>query len=158
MDGDDREAMQWAENHTAPESEFVVLSDAAEWFPYYTDRTILVGPWGVEWKSPDRYYGQLSAFKNASTCENATCVTAEMESVGASPDYLYVPRGTYTVRGLEEDDTRELRASLAKSQRYERVYRNDGVVVYRVTSDTVSAPETENLDGTKLRRTTLSSG
>ncbi|WP_233512099.1 glycosyltransferase family 39 protein [Haloferax sp. Atlit-12N] len=135
VDDDDREAMEWARNDTDANASFVVLSDAAELFPHYAKRTMLVGPWGVEWKNPDRYYDQISAFKTASTCENATCVTASMASVDASPDYLYVPRGTYTVRGLEEDGTERLRASLADSPRYRRVYGNDGVVVYEVVSD-----------------------
>ncbi|WP_396613819.1 ArnT family glycosyltransferase (plasmid) [Haloferax sp. S1W] len=154
MDDDDREAMQWAAEHTSSGAEFVVLSDAAEWFPYYTDRTILVGPWGVEWKSPDQYYEQISTFKTLSTCENASCVTKSMESVGASPDYLYVPKGTYTVRGLEENGTEKLRASLAESNRYEQVYQNDGVVVYRVSNSTRSEPSV--LGGTKPDKATLS--
>ncbi|WP_225316454.1 MULTISPECIES: glycosyltransferase family 39 protein [Haloferax] len=145
FDDDDRQAMKWAANHTEANASFVVLSDAAEWFPYYTKRTILVGPWGVEWVSPDQYYSQLSAFKSVSTCENASCVSESMESVGASPDYLYVPIGTYTVRGLEEDRTEQLRMSLDDSNRYRRVYGNEGVVVYRIVKpeNSTSKPDSE---------------
>ncbi|CQR53011.1 MULTISPECIES: ArnT family glycosyltransferase [Haloferax] len=158
IDADDREAMEWASNNTDEDASFVVLSDAAELFPHYAERSILVGPWGVEWKSPDRYYDQISAFKTASTCGNATCVTESMESVDASPDYLYVPRGTYTVRGLQEDGTERLRRSLADSHRYERVYGNDGVVVYAVEPSDTDSPtaETAGLSDAKRRRPGLS--
>ncbi|WP_082682174.1 ArnT family glycosyltransferase [Haloferax profundi] len=132
FDDDDRRAMEWAANHTDGDATFVVLSDAAEWFPHYTKREILVGPWGVEWVSPESYYDQLSAFKEGSSCKNESCLIESMTSVGASPEYLYVPVGTYTIRGLEADGTRELRASLAESNRYRRVYGNRGVVIYRI--------------------------
>ncbi|WP_411969001.1 ArnT family glycosyltransferase [Haloferax sp. YSSS75] len=156
MDDDDREAMQWAEANTAPNATFVVLSDAAEWFPYYTDRSILVGPWGAEWESPEQYYDQLSAFKNSSTCENASCVSRSMASVGAEPDYLYVPRGAYTVRGIEEDGIARLHASLEESPGYVQLYHNDGVVVYRVTSAAVTDTETNTPNASQIRNESLS--
>ncbi|WP_416841711.1 ArnT family glycosyltransferase [Haloferax sp. DFSO52] len=157
MDDDDREAMQWAEANTGPNATFVVLSDAAEWFPYYTNRSILVGPWGAEWESPEQYYDQLSAFKNGSSCENASCVSKSMASVGATPDYLYVPKGNYTIRGVEaENGTAQLHASLEESPGYVRIYQNEGVVVYRVTSAAFPARETTALDVSKIRRGRLS--
>ena len=157
MDDDDREAMQWVETNTDSNASFVVLSDAAEWFPYYTDRSILVGPWGAEWESPERYYDQLSAFKNGSTCENASCVSNSMDTVGASPDYLYVPKGDYTVRGVVVDNgTEQLHASLEASPGYVRMYQNEGVVVYRVTSAAVSDAETNTLGVSKVRQRRLS--
>jgi hypothetical protein len=132
MDDDDREAMAWAAAETAPDASFVVLGDAAEWFPYYTKRPLLIGPWGVEWKSPQQYYAQLDHFKTVSTCDSAACVSDQLAAADVAPDYVYVPTDEYTVRGLEADDTAALRRSMAASDGFDRVYRNDGVAVFRV--------------------------
>lgn len=136
VDDDDREAMDWAATHTAPDDSFVVLGDAAEWFPHYAERPLLVGPWGVEWESPDQYYTQIERFEGASECSDAACLDGVLAADDNPPDYVYVPRGDYTVRGLEHEGTAELRHTMVASDRYERVYRNDGVVVFRVTPRT----------------------
>jgi hypothetical protein len=135
----DADAMAWAVTNTAPSSEFVVLGDAAEWFPLLTNRTILVGPWGVEWRSPDRYQRQLSLFKTLSTCDSERCVTANLRRANLCPDYLYVPKGSYTVRGLHRRNTTELRQALTRSDRFRLVYGNAGAAVYRVDYDSGAA-------------------
>jgi hypothetical protein len=132
MDDADREAMDWAANNTAPDDSFVVMGDAAEWFPYYTERPLLVGPWGVEWKSPDQYYTQIERFTEVSECSDVACLNGVLAAGDRAPDYVYVPRGDYTIRGLESEDTERLRHTMVASDRYERVYRNEGVVVFRV--------------------------
>lgn len=128
----DATAMSWVVTNTAPSTDFVVLGDAAEWFPLLTNRTILVGPWGVEWRSPDRYQRQLSLFRTLSTCDSEACVTENLSRSNLRPDYLYVPKGTYTVRGMHRQNTTELRQSLTRSDRYRLVYENAGVAIYRV--------------------------
>ncbi|MFC5367575.1 hypothetical protein [Salinirubrum litoreum] len=136
VDDDDREAMDWVATHTAADESFVVLGDAAEWFPYYAERPLLVGPWGVEWESPDQYYTQIERFERASECADAACLDGVLAADDNPPDYVYVPRGHYTVRGLEHEGTAALRHTMVASSRYERVYRNEGVVVFRVTPRT----------------------
>jgi hypothetical protein len=140
LDGHDRDAMAWAASETAPDDSFVVLGDAAEWFPYYTDRPMLVGPWGVEWVSPRQYYAQLDHYRSLSTCDSAGCVSDGLAAADVSPTYVYVPSGDYTVRGLEVDGTATLRRSMAASNRYRRVYGNDGVTVFRVVDGTPRRP------------------
>ena len=135
VDAADREAMSWVANGTEPDAAFVVLGDAAEWFPLFADRTILVGPWGVEWTTPERYEHQLSLYRTVSECDSARCLTAALSSHGVDPDYVYVPRGEYTVRGFEENGTRELHRTLRRSGAYVRVFENEGVVVYRQADD-----------------------
>ncbi|MEA5386239.1 hypothetical protein VB779_03385 [Haloarculaceae archaeon H-GB11] len=94
LDAEAVEAMEWAATDTRDDATFVVLGDAAEWFPALTERTILVGPWGVEWQGSGPYYDQLDAFVNASECRTADCVISEATAVGQTPDYVYVPRGS----------------------------------------------------------------
>jgi len=57
-----------------------------------------------------------------------------MASVDARPDYVYLPRGAYTVRGDRQWADGSLRQSFENSARYEPVFRNDGVVVFRRVS------------------------
>ncbi|QLG29263.1 glycosyltransferase family 39 protein [Halorarum halophilum] len=135
VDDDDVAAMEWAAAETEPDSTFVVLGDAAEWFPAVADRTILVAPWGSEWRTPETYARHLGAFKNASACGTAGCLDASLAPVDPDPDYLYVPRGGYTVRGFRYVQFGTLERSLELTGRYERVYANDGVVIYRVRDD-----------------------
>jgi len=127
----DTEAMDWAATETRPDATFVVFSDAAEWFPIRSDRTILVSPWGAEWRGPDTYGAHLTAFVNGSECANRSCAEAAMARVDADPDYVYVPKGEYTVRGDYQYANGTLGASFAESPRYERAFENEGVVVFR---------------------------
>lgn len=132
VDDDDVSAMTWAATETAPGDSFVVVGDAAEWFPYYTDRSILVGPWGIEWVSSARYYEQLDHVRRLGACTDADCLSDALAAADVSPTYVYVPTGPYTVRGLEREGASALAASLVDSDRFRRVYANDGVSVFRV--------------------------
>ena len=138
MDASDDEAMQWVKVNTPADAEFVVLGDQAEWFPLLTDRPIQVGPWGVEWTSPARYQAQLSLFRDSSTCATANCLTRTL-SGEASPEYVYVPKGTYTVRGFEYVQSPAMRHTLVASQRYRLAFENDGVMIFRLTDDATNA-------------------
>ncbi|NHX36185.1 MULTISPECIES: glycosyltransferase family 39 protein [Halolamina] len=131
LDEEDTEAMAWAAAETPPDATFVVLGDAAEWVPALADRTILIGPWGVEWYGPDAYETQLETFEALSQCDGVDCVEHELAGVGADPDYVYLPKGAYTVRGQPEVTFGSLDRSFAASPDWERAYENDGVVVYR---------------------------
>ncbi|QLG63594.1 glycosyltransferase family 39 protein [Halorarum salinum] len=138
VDDDDVEAMEWAAAETEPDATFVVLGDAAEWFPAVADRTILVAPWGAEWRTPETYEQHLGAFENASACGTAACLDYHLSAVEPEPrpDYLYVPRGGYTIRGSRTVQFGTLERSLEHAGGYERAYANDGVVVYRVVNGT----------------------
>jgi hypothetical protein len=135
MDAADREAMAWARAETPRSAEFVVLGDAAEWFPLFAERTILVGPWGVEWERPAAFRRQLALYEGVSVCRDAQCVTRSLREAGVEPDYVYVPKGEYTVRGVVQEQAAGMHPSLAAADRYELVYENRGVAVYRVGAD-----------------------
>lgn len=132
IDDEDMEAMEWVYLNTRPDATFVALGDAAEWFPLLTDRTIAVGPWGVEWKTPDKYRRQLGLFWFLSTCHNEDCLSAVMDRRNVQPDYVYVPKGQYTVRGFAQNQPEKMRASLLGSEEYRLVYENEGVMVFEV--------------------------
>lgn len=133
IDDADVAAMAWARTETDETATFVVLGDAAEWFPLLADRTILVGPWGVEWRGPAAYDRHLETYRTISDCQTTACIERELAVVGAEPTYLSVPTDAYTVRGHRRSPS-DLPTALTGSDRYERVFRNDGVAVFRRSS------------------------
>jgi hypothetical protein len=147
MDEADREAMRWTATHTDEDARFVVLGDAAEWFPLFTDRSILIGYWGVEWTSPAEFEHQVETYETVSACDSAACVSGVLHGADVSPDYVYVPKGEYTIRGQEADTGGTLHRSLEASPRYDPVHENEGVVLFRVRESVPS-------DRAKLRRAT----
>jgi hypothetical protein len=132
LDDEDMAAMEWIYYNTRPDATFVALGDAAEWFPLLTDRTIAVGPWGVEWKTPQKYRHQLGLFWFLSTCNDEECLSAIMDRRNVEPNYVYVPKGEYTVRGFTQTQPPEMRASLLGNENYRLVYENEGVMVFEV--------------------------
>ena len=132
IDQEDMAAMSWVQSETSPDATFVVIGDGAEWFPYFTNRTILVGLWGVEWKSPREYQHQKNAFKSISNCDTAHCLTNTLRSNRHDPTYLYIPKGRYTVRSIPNIQSNHMRRSLEQSNQYEIKYENAGVLIVRV--------------------------
>lgn len=133
LDDEAVDALAWAATEPPEDATFVVLGDAAEWFPALTDRTILVGPWGVEWEDAGRFDRQLDTYDAISACRHVSCVEDTAATVGAAPDYVYVPKGQYTIRGEHAVQSGALEGSFDRSARWVRAFENDGVVVYRRT-------------------------
>jgi len=148
IDDADREAMSWARSHTDPDARFVVLGDAAEWFPYFADRTLLVGPWGVEWQSADRYRRQLELYRRLATCQGEPCVTGILQRADVRPGYLYVSKGEYTVRGFVHERSERMRRTLVASDRYEVRFENEGAMIVRVVSPGARADPDRRLAAT----------
>lgn len=133
VDGNDIEAMEWAASETPPDAEFVVLGDAAEWFPYVAERTELTVWWGVEWTTPEQYEHQRALHDDLTACDDEACITETLEEYDLDPDYVYVPNGEYTAGSGVQTQDEAMRETMVESERYELVYENDGAMVYRVT-------------------------
>ena len=129
---DDVAAMAWIETNTPPDARFVVLGDAAEWFPYVTHRTMVLSPWGAEWEGPDAFRRHRDQYDTMAACRTATCVTNGLREENLDPDYLYLQTGHYTVRRMPHYRGPETKRSFVESNRYEVVFENDGGFVVRV--------------------------
>ncbi|WP_224333868.1 ArnT family glycosyltransferase [Haloprofundus halobius] len=134
VDDDDVAAMEWVGEETPEDATFVVVGDAAEWFPDVSKRTMTVGLWGVEWEGAETYAEQKDLYRSISECPDADCVSETLDDADVTPDYLYVPKGTYVLRGKRTDGGDDLVWSLMGADGYEEVYENDGVVIFRVES------------------------
>ncbi|WP_266080438.1 hypothetical protein [Haladaptatus caseinilyticus] len=129
----DVKAMAWAESNTDTSAEFVVLGDAAEWFPQQTDRTMLVGPWGVEWKGHQQYREQLRQFRRLSRCHSSNCLTVRLMQFGVHPDYVYIPKGVYTIRGMQRHQPDRMIPTMMRSPQYQLAFENEEVAIFRLT-------------------------
>lgn len=135
IDGDDVEAAEWIRSETPADASFVVIGDAAEWFPLLADRTSLVAARGSEWDGAVPYERQRQLRADLSECLSAACVSETLAGAGLSPDYIYLPRDGYVEpihRTLAPLRWSLLRTDFERSQEYEVVYRNDEVAVVRV--------------------------
>lgn len=141
IDEEDATAMKWVDEELSADAEFVVLGDSAEWFPYLANRTILVGPWGVEWTSPAEYQHHLQTYRRLSRCYTEKCLSKQLHQTNVRPDYVYVPKDTYTVRGFKTNQRPRMRRSLVRSDDYRLVHENRGVLIFEVItrqSDAIS--------------------
>lgn len=132
-------AAEWITNNTSRSDSFVVLGDAAEWVPYYTERTILISPWGAEWTSTARYYQEYELFRDTSTCTDVDCLQVRLGVAELDPDYVYVPTKRHTVHSEEYSGRIDLVRSMTVSDRYELVYENDGVAIFEVNNSTAKS-------------------
>jgi hypothetical protein len=159
VDGGDVAAMEWVAENTDSSAEFVVQGDAAEWFPQQTGRTILVGPWGVEWRGSEAYRDQLRQFRHLSECHTAWCLTAELQRASVHPDYVYVPKGGYTVRGMHRSQGASMTESMLVSSQYRLAFENSDVAVFRVaegwrtTGPPATGPFPTRVEGTRTAGT-----
>ncbi|WP_231186618.1 glycosyltransferase family 39 protein [Haladaptatus sp. DYF46] len=131
MNEDDERAMEWVTRNTPRSARFVVLGDAAEWFPAFTHRTSLVSPWGVEWRGKERFERQKELYDTISACGNATCLSRKLATENVRPDYVYVPKGRYTIRRDDRVQSAAMRRTLVESEEYRLAYENDGVMIFR---------------------------
>lgn len=139
VDNADLQAMSWIKNNTSSSADFVVLGDAAEWVPYYTERTVLVSPWGAEWTSTAGYYEEYELYRDLSSCSNVDCLRVLLGVAERQPDYLYISSDVYTVHGEESSPQRDLINSMTASDRYELQYKNRGVAVFNVNDQSQNA-------------------
>lgn len=145
VDDDDLRAAEWIKNETAPEETFVVLSDAAEWIPYYSERTVILSPWGAEWTTTSGYYTEYELFRDLASCSDVNCLNVLFGLSDRHPDYVYVPRDVYTVHGDEHSPKPGLLHSMNASKKYSIAYKNRGVAVFELTeTDTNGSNATSN--------------
>ncbi len=123
FDDDDREAMAWANDSTLPDSHFMVVGNQAEWFPYFSDRTSVVGEWGAEWKRGE-FRKQQDMFNDMVACGHklVDCIEQIRDDNNLPVDYVYLPK---------TDDTISLRHSIGESANWQLAYENSGVIVFR---------------------------
>jgi hypothetical protein len=114
---------EWFKTNSVPASSYVFLSDdhnLAEWMPFLTNRTTLVGHWGSEWNNT--YDRDLAIFDRVGQCsrqESLDCLDTVFGNNKLNPAYLISLRSQA-----------KLNNQLLKSRKWQQVFENDQFVVY----------------------------
>jgi hypothetical protein len=119
LDEKDIAALEWTNEHTASNATFVVRNPSVtEWFPYYTERTVLTTRYGVEWFGPERAEQYRKEADAITSCLDVPCIDKRLTEYNLDPDYL-------VVRQYLADSVRD-------HPHYTIVFENGGMVVATV--------------------------
>lgn len=139
----EREAMRWIKDNTPRDSQFVVLDSAItwgadrsnEWFPVFSERKSLTTVQGSEWL-PDRQFekskNQYYELKNCLT-DGIACLESWSRQNEVDYSHVYItrsdcaPNSGYCLIPVE--------FALRESQKYEKVFENDIILVYKKTDE-----------------------
>ena len=96
---EDRVALSWVKENTAPESSFAVITNnfwsidsASEWFPVLTDRKSVATVQGTEWLGGDSYATSKKKAINLQDCvdQSPMCIDTWAQEYNQEFDYLYL--------------------------------------------------------------------
>jgi hypothetical protein len=130
VDDDDRSAIEWVQTNTDSDSRWLVTGKVYEWFPYLSDRTIVVTPLGAEWLGDRGFSRQREAYADLFWCESPECFQSGLDRHGLRPDYLYFKTGGPRAVADRERVVTGYRAS----DDWKQVYSNSTVVIFERNS------------------------
>jgi len=131
VDQDDLDSMQYLQQSTPEDATVAAIGNNAEWIPYLTNRTILFGPWGMEWYGHDRFKTEMQQYSRLSTCPTASCISTVLNETGSNPDFIFVSN-TGGIWGSGKTHPVSLSETMNQSENYRLVYSNDGSWIYQV--------------------------
>jgi hypothetical protein len=150
FDEPDLRLASWMNEHTAPTARLLVVprrhppesdrySDAVEWLPYLTKRTVVVAPWGWEWLGSVKRQSQLLfAEMRCRDRQSLACLEDVMREAYAAPDHLLVQ---------DQPSLPGLRGELERSTRWVSVFDDGASVVWRRVSAGEGAAEGGDTSG-----------
>jgi hypothetical protein len=130
---DERDAMRWVANNTAPTSRFFVVPEegwpadrVGEWFPVLARRQSVATVQGTEWL-PDSGFARYSTlFNNARACgaKDVNCVEGWSRKSGVAFSHVFIPKAP------GGPCCRELRSTLRADARYQLVFDGPGAEIF----------------------------
>jgi hypothetical protein len=135
MSADQREAMTWVRDNTAPEAITVTLAsadwgsdDLSEWFPALSERRTATAAQGLEWIADTRDAHQAAEDRLA-TCKAAA------DPAACVADWITAElAGDVVVVYVDRASDPELAASLEREQGYRRLFENAAGTVLALAS------------------------
>jgi hypothetical protein len=129
-----RDAMNWIQSNTPPDSRFIVLTGSGdpfsdpilEWFPTFASRTSQNTIQGKEWLLGSGFMPFLSQIEILQSCLNdaPSCVENWATANNISFDYIYIEKSTdRSIPGL-------LLYELQQDPEYNQIYTNADVVIF----------------------------
>jgi hypothetical protein len=132
----DRAAMQWARDHTTPDSTFAIISgdynpftdEVSEWFPALSGRQSVATLQGFEWLGYDRYFKQWDNFDYLQACQDVYCLDSWMASSRLPAKYVYIVKGCCS----------EVEHSLRSARNYTLQYSGPNAAIYLRKGDALT--------------------
>ena len=136
---EERDAMHWVAENTAPSSRFLVVTSdrwgidrTSEWFPALAERISIATPQGSEWLpnfSPRTH--RANALQECAA-KDAACLEEWAQEWEVTFTHVYVSkRSANSEVPADVDPCWRLRHSLLADPHYEMLYDNPGATVYR---------------------------
>lgn len=124
-----QETMLWVEQHTAPGSEFLIMTGNSgimtdpmqEWFPALAGRNSRTTLQGMEWTLGETFFPRLGQLAALQGCQEIQCVENWSDKTGLSYTHLLVERN---------DGTAPLLQSLSTDPGYRLLYENKSYLVF----------------------------
>ncbi len=144
----EREAMAWVRDSTAPTSTFVMLSGnpwghdrSGEWFPVLADRTSASTVQGYEWMPAGQFGARQLAYEQLQKCttEAPTCIADWSSDENVSFDYLYIAKRGRGFSSSNIPCCSALVDALSHDSDYRLVYKNDDVSIFHLESPLTQA-------------------
>jgi hypothetical protein len=139
-----RAAMRWVAEHTAPASSYLVVTGSqfptrdrvAEWFPALAERVSVNTIQGYEWVAGGAFAGRVARYAAIQHCayRDAACVEAWGREHDVRFTHVFLPKGPTGASSsppLAEDCCWALRSALRTAAGYAVVYDGPGATVLR---------------------------
>ncbi len=130
----ERQTMLWLHEHTPPEARLAAITGGEplldpynEWLPALAERHSLTTVFGYEWIHDGQFGNRLQAYRHLQKCafQESDCVQTWIEAEGRV-DFLVL------LTSREDQRPFPLQIALESDPRFEQVYRNEQVQVYRL--------------------------
>lgn len=139
---EERVAMYWIAESTAPSSRFLVLPEnewngwwvnkTSEWFPVLAERTSVATVQGYEWLPDNAFAKQRNNFKLLRKCAGGTaqCLDDWSRQTGIAYTHIYIPQPTLPAEDSYLLCCQVLITTLRDDPRYDLLYSGPGAFVF----------------------------
>jgi|GEM_PF-3296710 len=120
IEPEEKSGFDWVASNTEAEAKFFIVGrQEQDWFPAYTNRTVVATPYGAEWV-PGGQARQYQLRRELLQCDSVTCISWVNDTQDLRLDYIYIAKGH-----TNSDITKSARTS----SEWSVVYDQDGVTV-----------------------------
>jgi hypothetical protein len=144
LPAESRTAFAWVKGNTSPASRFIVLSGegdpmvqaAGEWFPALAERRSELTLQGREWIGGVEFTQAIQPYSEVQAClfSGLTCLNEKLANLDITYDYIFIqkPSSSTYDQSSSEDWGLPLAIELSSSPDYQLVYKNEGVLIYKM--------------------------
>lgn len=119
LDQTDRDAMTYIESNFPRNVTIAVAQGPIDWFPYLSNRSTVISPFGAEWLGQSYQEQQVQVAGRLRECTTPQCVDSVLRSANVSAQYVYASRSKIST------------SEIKSSKKWTITYKNDKVVIFK---------------------------